>query len=631
MKKIINVQFHEGGIATDPKRGIANSAAYMRGLDFRKRPSELTVLPQPRKLSGGNVTDLVMDMCQVQDGTRYMLGDTGKFYKITNSNVVSMIADTGNTSSGLLYRADSDAIYLTGSKTVSYYNPISNSPTPKINKFGPSRSTATTAYRSGGALTYTVPVAISESPNNICSFQSDIEPLCSIKVKIIAKGTGNWTLTLHDDANNVLGTSTIANASLSSGALNEFTFSSQVRILVQPSARTYHFHLTSTVADGTAQVATANDLSTADYEIWADRLIATTNGLHPMCQFTYLTCIGNGNYLSVHEPLSDNPSNSEWKRHRLVFPPGSEVCGLATTDEFVAIAIGKRATTGTRDFQEGKIYAWDGASVFHNFFVDVPMGEPQSIFTFNNLVYFQASGALYVWPGGKRIYKIRTLSDTDSVYTGIADQTYNNPNMSTVRRGIMMLGFPSYTTNPNIEHSVYSWGALDKNYPEAFGNNYTISTGTKYNTSGNLKLGMVKNFGDTLYISWKDGASTYGVDVVDNTSTPATTFVWESLVVDGGVAYKQKLANRIRITVEALPTGTAIYPKIKIDRGSWQVSATPLTDGQKSIVWNLPNSSLRFYEAQFGFDGYYTGSTLTPPKIISIAFEFDNLASEKDV
>jgi hypothetical protein len=630
-KKIINVQFHEGGISTDPKRGIANSAAYMKGLDFRKQPSQLSVLPQTRKLSGGNVIDLVLDMCQVPSGTRYMIGNTGKFYSVDTSNVVSTVADLGSASSGLLYRADSDGIYITNNKTVSYYDRIASSPSIKVNKFAQSRSTATTAYTTGGTLTYTTPLTVSESSQNYKSFQSDIEPLYSIKVKVVDKGTGDWTLTLHDDANNSLATSTITSANLTNNSLNEFVFSSQVRILVKPNARTYHFHLTSTVADGTAQCSSAGDLSTADYEIWADRLVSTQSGLHPVVQFTHLTCIGNERYLSTHEPLSDTPSNLEWQRHRLTFPPGYEATTMATTDEFVAVGCGKRSTTGTRDFQEGKIFAWDGASTTYNFFVDVPMGAPQSLFTFNNLVYFVASGSLYVWPGGKRIYKIRTLSDTDSTYTGVADQTYNYPNMATVRRGIMLLGFPSYTTNTNTEHAVYSWGALDKNYPDAFGNNYSISTSTRYNTSGNLKLGMVKNFGDTMYLSWQDDASTYGVDVVDNSSTPATVFTWESLVVDGGVSYKQKLANRIRITTEALPADTLIYPKIKVNRGAWLVSTQPMAVGDTSIVYNVPNGSMRFYEAQFGFDGTYSGTAQTPPKIISVAFEFDSLDTEKDV
>jgi len=591
-KKIINVQFHEGGISTDPKRGIPNSCAYSSSLDFRKRPSELSVLPRTTKISGSVVVDLVMDMCQVPNGDRYMIGNTGKFYRVDTANAVTLIHSFGVTSSGLLYRADTDMIYITHMSSVSTYGLMSGTPAISANKI--SWNISTVATKTGGAQTYTTPVAISEAANVIAS-------------------------------------KTIANASLVNGTLNGFNFGAVYNLLVMPNARNYHFHVTSTVADGTVQTATAGNLATADYQIAALSLESPTNNLHPIAQFIHLTCIGNRRYLTTHEPIQDAPSNLEWLRHRLTFPPGYEVCGLATTDEFIAIACGKRSSTGSRDFQDGKIFAWDGMSTTYNFFVDVPMGEPQSIFTYNNLTYFVADGSLYVWPGGKRIYKVRTLADTDSTYTGIADQTYTNPNMATVRHGMMLLGFPSYTTNTNVEHSVYSWGALDKNYPDSFGNNYHISTGTKNNTSGNLKMGMVKNFGDTLYISWQDGAATFGVDVVNNNSLPADTFTWESLVVDAGVTYKQKLANRIRITTEALPTGTLIYPKVKIDRGSWVVSGTPMVAGDKSIVWNLPNGSLRFYEAQFGFDGTYAGATKTPPKILSIAFEFDSLNSEKDV
>lgn len=523
-KRIINVQFHEGGISTDPKRGIANSCSYSYGLDFRKQPSKLSVLPRTGKISGSVVTDLVMDMCQVPNGDRYMIGNTGRFYKVDTSNVVTLIYSFGITSSGVLYRADTDTIYITHLYGVSTYGLMSSTPVIAANKIDYNYTTS--AVRTGGTQTYTTPVSISEATTALYTFQPDISPMYNVIVKVVSKGTGDWTVTVHDPSNNVIATSTKVNADINNGTMNYFTFNA-INLLVKPNARNYHFHVTSTVANGTVQTATSGDLSTADFDYHARSLESPTNNLHPITQFMHLTCIGNRRYLTTHEPLRDTPSNLEWLRHRLTFPPGYETSSLATTDEFIAIACGKRSSTGTRNFQDGKIFAWDGMSTTYNFFVDVPMGEPQSMFTFNNLVYFVADGSLYVWPGGKRIYKVRTLADTDSTYTGVADQTYNNPNMATVRHGMMLLGFPSYTTNTNVEHSVYSWGALDKNYPDSFGNNYHISTGTKYNTSGNLKIGMVKNFGDTLYISWQNGATTFGVDAVDNNSLPSATFTWE--------------------------------------------------------------------------------------------------------
>jgi hypothetical protein len=82
-----------------------------------------------------------------------------------------------------------------------------------------------------------------------------------------------------------------------------------------------------------------------------------------MAQFQQFTLIGNGNYLAVWEPLTDqNPPNNEFQRHRLVFPAGFEVCGIAVTDEFAVIACAKYATDGTKDFPGRQIVylGWHG-------------------------------------------------------------------------------------------------------------------------------------------------------------------------------------------------------------------------------------------------------------------------------
>ncbi len=189
------------------------------------------------------------------------------------------------------------------------------------------------SYQIEGTKTTTLETTFIEQDKQKRYFQSDIEPLQKIQIFIVNKGTGDWTLTLHDGLNNVLGTSTIANANLINNAWNDFTFpdatNQQVRIYVKPNARTYHFHLTSTVANGTIASTDNNDLSTCNLQIWADRMIQTTNGMHPMARFLQYECFGNGNYLSIWEPLSDPPTNDEWQRHKLVFPQEYEVCGLA--------------------------------------------------------------------------------------------------------------------------------------------------------------------------------------------------------------------------------------------------------------------------------------------------------------
>ena len=109
-------------------------------------------------------------------------------------------------------------------------------------------------------LTYTPPVAISETATNKQTFVPTKSKMTRIGVFPVLKGTGNWTVTVHDASNVVQASITIANASLTNGAVNYFNVPCNLTAL-----GTYHFHVTSTVADGTVKVTTLNDLETVSY------------------------------------------------------------------------------------------------------------------------------------------------------------------------------------------------------------------------------------------------------------------------------------------------------------------------------------------------------------------------------
>lgn len=630
---IIAYQSFQGGIATDDKVGIENSHAYSRALDFRKKPGQLSPLAATRRIGSNNVVDLIQHIIQIEDGTRYALGDQGYFYAIETDNDVIVKAKLDDGATGMLYRQDLQEMYLTSSTTVSYYGKFPT-PTIQVNKYAESASTDDAAFLEGGTNTYTLATSIVESDITLQSFESDIEPLVKIRVRVAAKGTGNWTLTLHDDANNTLATSTVTNANITSNAFLDFEFSSQIRLYVKPSARTYHFHLTSTVADGTVYCATSNDLNTCDFSIYADRLIDTNNGFHPMAQFLQYVCIGNERYLSVWEPLADTPSNLEWQRHRLDMGPGWEVNNLTSTDEYLVIACEKRSSSASRNFQQGKLVFWDGLSEAPNFTIEITEGAPESIYTYTNLVYMIINGALYVWPGGKSLIKLRTLLNTDTEFTNISDTTRVYPNMMAVRRGILLFGYPSITASQTMEHGVFSYGAVDKNYPMSFGYNYVISTGTRtYDGSNALRLGCVRSFGDSLYVSWRDDSEQtgfkYGLDLVDNSSSPAQEGAWEARIFDGQAVFKQKTARDMKLTCVALPAGVRLKMKYKVDRGSWVYPDDGvLTEGDTYAVADI---NLRNHEVQIGFDWDTpdTNSPATEPFIVTCeALDVDLLPNE---
>jgi len=109
------------------------------------------------------------------------------------------------------------------------------------------------------ANTYALTNAVNEGATHIQTFTPTKKYTTRIGVWVVAKGTGNWTLVVHDASNNVLASQTIANASLVDGAFNYF----DVPNIWASGA--LHFHLYSSVADGTCKANTSNDLETASY------------------------------------------------------------------------------------------------------------------------------------------------------------------------------------------------------------------------------------------------------------------------------------------------------------------------------------------------------------------------------
>lgn len=671
----------EGGESIDYKLGVANAFYKSEALDFRSKASQMSVLPGATALSGASavLVDLPVEMIQDPTGTRWILGDQGNLYKLSTTDVLTKVATlTDGSGYGMVYNQLSDMLYITGQQTVSMYGPLQGTPALKDQQFAKSASSAngvvnlfqtTTNNWDGsarnnlqslaltqgvtaasqvttnaGTNTYTAPTAVSEATADRCAFSPDVEPFYSIAVYVKTKGTGNLVLTLHDGFNRALATVTILNANITAGAYNEFVFPSPgVRsftgAIQSGLSAAYHFHVTSTVADTTLGTITSGQLSTVDFILFNYRLVKTNNGWHPATIFTgngFQLCIGNGQYLTTYNFSNDqNPSNNVWQRLRFPIDAGYEICGLSQNNQYLVIAAEKRSTNTSRNYQEGALYFWDGQNATYNFKIAIPMGAPYSVYTFNNITYFICSGSLFAWGGGQQVIKVRPIAYQNTDYLGTVDTTINNPNMMAPRFNLLMCGYPSTTTNTNIKYGVYSWGSVELIYPNSFGYSYAMSHQTyNYSASNNLQIGMVKNFVDTMYVASRKtvaGTTTYYLDVVNNNSTPAQTFSWDSLIYDGGVRYKQKELNRIKVSFLPWPSGATLTIYYALERGSKVTSDggttySPAT-GDTSIIIDV---NKRFYEAQWGFSGTASSPTNTPT-ITGIVAEIDPLGSEADL
>jgi hypothetical protein len=681
-KLTINLGSFVGGESVDYKNGVANAFLSSEAMDFRSKASQMSVLPGLSAVSGASavLVDLPIEMVQDPTGVRWILGDTGKLYKLDTSDTLTLAATvTDGNGFGMVYNQLSDMLYITGQQSVSMYGPLQGTPALKDGQFGKSASNAngvvnlyqtTTTNWDGSARnniqtiattqgvtatsqvttntsanSYTTPTSIAETTAASCPFSPDLEPFYSIAVYVKTKGTGNLVLTLHDGFNRSLGAVTILNAAVTTG-YNEFVFSGNgVRgftgAIQSGLSAAYHFHVTSTVADTALGTITASQLSTVDFILFNWRMVKTNNGWHPATLFTgngFMLCIGNGQYLSTYNFSNDaNPSNYVWQRERFPLDAGFEVTSLSVNNQYLVIAAEKRSSNSARNFQEGCLYFWDGQSASYSFKIPLPMGAPYSVYTFNNITYFICAGALYAWGGGQQVIKVRPIAYQNTNYLGTTDNTIVNPNMMTPRFNQLMMGYPSVTTNTGLKYGIYSWGAVELIYPNSFGYSYALSNATyNYSAANNLQIGMIKNFVDTMYVSSRKtvgGVTTYTLDRVNNSSQPAGVFSWDSLIWDGGVRYKQKEMMRIKVSFLPWPANATMNVYYALERGS-QVSADPISaaqyrpaTGDTSIIIDI---NKRFYEGQWGVFGTCSNPA-TPPTITGITMEVDPLQSESDL
>jgi hypothetical protein len=456
-------------------------------------------------------------------------------------------------------------------------------------------------------------------------------------------GTGNLTLTLHDSLNNTLASVTILHASVVLGWNNFIFTGSGVRAIPNAfatgAAAGYHFHLTSSVGADTAAVATmnANDLTGANFLLFAHRLVKTNNNWHPMVIFGQYLVIGNGPYVSTYNFSNDgSPNNNQWIRHQLSLDFGYEVCGLSVNNNKLAIAAEKRSTNANRSYQDGYLYFWDGQNVNYNDKIEVPMGSPYALNSKDNITYFISAGSLYAYGGGQQLIKVRYIGYQNTDYLGAPDATIVNPNMMDTRYNLLLIGYPSTTTIANLKYGVYSWGAVELTYPNSFGYSYALSNGGYHSTAaaganGNLQIGMIRNFVDTLYTSYRytsAGVTQYCLDIVDNFSTPAANFSAQNLIWDGGVRWKMKRGLRVKINFLPLPANVTLNVNYTLDRGTMQTATTSAAQGDTSAVIEIDTN---FYEIQWGFVGTSASNASGPVVITGWACEVDTLASAQDL
>lgn len=603
--KSLPIRQFTGGIATaGEKIDVSNSFSFLKNLNPFENTSYIINSCKGTKMSGTTVTNLPLwaDDGSPWDTNRYFLDLGGNIYRETNADVWSNLRTvSGCTGQGL--RVFADFLYYTGEYTLGRYGKLSGTPAFSDDFLNDNTTNLDQSGGGTGATDYTTPTSISETATNRQTFTPDYSPLSKIIIDVDAVGTGNWTVTVHDAKNVLIGSKTIAVGNMSTGDIT-FTFATPLEVEI---GNTYHFHVTSTVANGGVDTNVNADLEGAEFSTYFSILMSAT--FHPIEEFLNFLVIGNGRYLAKWDQAIYEPN-------KIVLPAGYEVRSIAKFNEFIIAGAYKGASTNKAE--SARLYFWDGIETTFNYFTELRIGAPNALLNHGNelLGVYGAKGELK--KGTELLEDV--VANLPKLTKGKMIEVY--PGAITDYDGKTLIGYAGLTDDgTNFEQGVYEYGSQQTQLPESFNLPYTISTGTTQSTT--VKIGLVKSIGSDLYIGWRDDTA-YGVDRIKIDAVGSASGTLESLIFDSGDPDIEFLLLDVIVTFEELQSGQTVTPKWDLDRsGTWSTGDSAV-EGDTSVKYGV---NLRCKEAKFGFN--FTDTNGSYIKITSVKIIYDDLAEER--
>ncbi|MGH7746524.1 MAG: hypothetical protein ACREQ5_17445, partial [Candidatus Dormibacteria bacterium] len=444
-----------------------------------------------------------------------------------------------------------------------------------------------------------------------------LDPQKSIAFNVSSKGTGNWTVTIHDTQNNLIAAQTITNANMASGGYQEFIFTTPWRIII---GKTYHAHLTVSTGTSTVVTSTASDLSTADFYTYYSFLVTDTQW-HPAVSFLNFIAIGNERYIAKWD-------GAFYTANAVALPTGWKIRSFGFWREYLACAVWKGSNI--YDYSSGRVYFWDGVAPTFNFSISVGEGQVNAVYGIDSDLYMVTGyrgyiadyqGGYFYNTGNTRDNKLKRFPNNQ-----IADTDYQEiyPGAFTMWKSLLMIGVAGASNATDIEKGVYSYGTYNNQYPQTLSYDYPISTG---NRGSSVTIGCVYPVGQKLVIGWQDGIA-YGADIIDPANAPASNGELQLMIQDSGNTWKDKSSLTVRADYLPLKSGESVSTEYKIDRASnWSVGSVDSTVGDNHIEQDIDSNSGRGREYQIGVNLFATGST--SPTLIGLSLLGDDLPTEE--
>lgn len=334
----------------------------------------------------------------------------------------------------------------------------------------------------------------------------------------------------------------------------------------------------------------------------------STSGFAPIIVLNDRMIVGHGENVAVWD-------GAVWTASSLTLPGELKVRALTLADQYVVI--GAWRGDAVTDSEDGYVYTFDGLSDTFNESFPTNGGLNAMHYYRNKLISIHGHQG-YIYTDASPFNKIHQIP-------GVGKQQSLEvfPGAMTTWKELLLFGI-SNSSSSDVVRGVYTYGQKSALFPEALNYAITISTG---NSGSTVQIGAVKGIGNDLYIAWKDGV-TYGVDVLDENSSYATSGTYESLLVDDGRPGEEKRMDAVVVSHLPLAAGESIAIDYKKERASsWTSGTTNSTDGDTETKLYLDASAQRFNEFEWrvtlGGDGTST-PTVTQQKPI-----YDDLKDEE--
>lgn len=396
-----------------------------------------------------------------------------------------------------------------------------------------------------------------EYTNERLTFKARTSSISGVSFYVKDAGSGNWTITVHDEDDTSLGSVTVANADITDNAFNLAEFSSSIGLEI---GKEYHLHITSSV-DESGKLASSyyNDLETGYIKIHS----TGNTSFHPFQ-------IVNGNLYTadknfVHE-VSAEGSEHVFTPRALDIPSHFTIKSLSKVETDLVVG-----TYIANDPSGSQVFRWNTWSTSWSYDDDVRENGVNCFINADNYLVVSAGkrGNLYFYDGTK-MWLAKTMPGTYSKTATMVVYPEAQDNL----QGLPLFGVSNDSGNPLTE-GVYSFGK-GLNGKNILNLEYVVSSGS---TSG-VDIGAMAVVGTDLYVAWKDG-SDVGIDKLDWDNKYNGAYIVSRVMNPTG--FNQNKYSRFIVEYDELPTGTSIEIYYKENNGSWN-QLTTVTDTKRRMV-----------------------------------------------